>query len=135
MPCSELAEGWPDSPVGPGRTGQHCSTPSRGVRRVKAPPDGSYARRSAYVPTRKLAQPTVADPQVVCNLVEDRIADGQCQGRWIRIGSLEGTSKDRDLAWDRRSGRTPRGPRHTRVQPEQPVRPDAGELVRGRFVG
>ena len=84
--------------------------------------------------TLELAQPVVVDPEVVGDLVKERLLDRLREMGRRPARPDERSLEERDLARRGRVVGAPARPRHALVQPVQPVGPDARELGGRRLV-
>ena len=113
IPCGPPLMGWPDRPGSPGPMGQRRARTGRGAVR----------RRTRVSAATELEQPGVGQPEVVGDLVEDRLLDGGAQVPGPPpVARRSGSAEEGDLARDRDAVGAEGRPRHALVEPEQPAR-------------
>lgn len=88
-------------------------------RRDRRDAGGSPASGSAPAFGLDPADPRLVDPEMVGDLVEEGALDGAGPGDGVRVGSLVGEAVEGDPAWDGDVRRSPGGPGHALVEPEQ----------------
>ena len=147
---------WPPSAASPSSTSTTCrcsrprtgaSSPTTGSTRPErstrsgSSGSGRSSRGCWAVPARaalagavsaggvELLEPLVVDPEVVGDLVEQRLLDRPRQSLGSRVRPRQRTAEERDLARERDVVHAEPGPRHALVEPEQAARADRGELI------
>src|ERR1043165_8125699 len=81
----------------------------------------------------ELEESVVVDPEVVRDLVEERLLDRARESAGVRIGTCERPAEERDLARDRHVVHTPARPRDPLVEAVETGGSDRAELLRRRL--
>src|SRR6187549_2763873 len=132
----------------PGFDGADASTADGSARSGRPPPPHDENRRfraACSALTRRLApaslavllqlaQPGVADAEVMRDLVEDGFLDGALARGTIRVEPFDRAAEDGDLARHRRLVGAVDGARNSLVEPEQSACPDRRQLLWRRLI-
>src|SRR3990170_4064356 len=111
-----------------------ASSGSSGRRYTRSPRMPRMGRAAISVAATQLMESRVADPEVVGDLVIDRVRDGRSQAFRRPVGPGQRPAEDRDLARDAGLVGAPRRPRHALVEAVQAVGADGCQLARRRLI-
>ncbi len=92
---------------------------------------GALTRPGYQVAALELVEPLVGDPEMVGDLVVDRVGDGRREPFRRPVRADQRRPEDGDLARHRGAVGRPAGPRHALVEAVQPARPDATPAAPG----
>src|SRR5580765_8568547 len=84
--------------------------------------------------TVELSEPVVVDPEMVGDLVEERLADRQPQSLRVPIGARQRAAEQRDLARERGCVGTPAGAWNALIEPEEPASAHGRQLIGRRLL-